>query len=92
MAPGRGSQVAISPRDIIFRKLAMTKNPDRPGTHHGEDRQTGQGIAKQQTERTTLCVSPSDTQKQPGADGSTKSDELNMPGFQSICLGQYVLL
>lgn len=52
-------------------------------TDHGKNGYTSEGIAQQKTQRSRLGECFSDPQKETGADGSSKSDELNMARFQS---------
>lgn len=88
MAPGSGSQVAISPRDIIYSQSAgrsyTYRRIERVKAYHGEDRETDKGVADQQRERTALGERSSDTQEETSTDSSTESDELDVSGFQPV--------
>jgi hypothetical protein len=51
--------------------------------HHSKDRDTSEGISKQDRERTGTCKSTADTQEETRTDGTSESNELDMSRFQS---------
>jgi hypothetical protein len=51
--------------------------------HHGEDGYTSETVTEQDGQRTGLRESASDTEEETSTDGTTKSNELDVSGFQT---------
>lgn len=51
--------------------------------YHRPYRDTSQGISQKHAQRAGLCESFTNTQEQTRSDGTTESNELQMPGFET---------
>lgn len=75
--------------DIAGTELRNGTRKRKPGSHftqalhHGKNRDTSEGITKQNGQRTGTRESAADTQEETSTNSTSKSNELDVPGLQS---------
>ena len=84
--PDSEAKSGIRVTSAVLRKSTGKRKPSRhlsETLHHSEDRDTSDGVAKQNREGTSVGESAGNTKEETSTNGTTKSDELDMARLEA---------
>lgn len=84
--PNSKAKSGIRVTSTVLRKSTRERKPSRHLTetlHHSEDRDTSDGVTKQNRERTGVSESAGNTEEETSTNGTTKSDELDVSRLEA---------